>query len=148
MGEPRSQRRRLGWHQEVALQCLRVIASGVFDRFPMLQIIVGHMGEGLPLFYWRFGDDLARITANTPQKPAQQYFHDNSWITTSAFFRDELLRLVLSAVGEDRVMFAVDCPFVSNKDGADWLRAVDLPRSVKDKIAHKNAEELLKIGPF
>ena len=137
-----------GWHQEVALQCLRMIASGVFDRFPKLQIIVGHMGEGLPFFYWRFGDDLARITADTLRKPVQQYFHDNFWITTSAFFRDELLRLVLSVMGEDRVMFAVDYPFVSNKGGADWLRAVDLPRAVKEKIAHKNAERLLGIGPF
>ncbi|MCY4432006.1 MAG: amidohydrolase family protein [Rhodospirillales bacterium] len=137
-----------GWHQEVALQCLRMISSGVFDRFPNLQIIVGHMGEGLPFFYWRFGDDLARITADTLLKPVQQYFHDNFWITTSAFFRDELLRLVLSVMGEDRVMFAVDYPFVSNKEGADWLRAVDLPWTVKEKIAHKNAEKLLKIGPF
>ena len=137
-----------GWHQEVALQCLRMISSGVFDRFPGLQIIVGHMGEGLPFFYWRFGDDLARITADTLQKPVQQYFHDNFWMTTSAFFRDELLKLVLSVMGEDRVMFAVDYPFVSNRDGADWLRAVDLPRTVKEKIAHKNAETLLGIGPF
>ena len=51
-------------------------------------------------------------------------------------------------MGEDRVMFAVDYPFVSNKGGADWLRAVDLPRAVKEKIAHGNAEKLLKIGPF
>ena len=137
-----------GWHQEVALQCLRMISSGVFDRYPKLQIIVGHMGEGLPFFYWRFGDDLARITADRLAKPVQQYFHDNLWITTSAFFRDELLRLVLSVMGEDRVMFAVDYPFVSNRDGADWFRAVDLPWDVKEKIAHKNAERLLGIGPF
>ena len=137
-----------GWHQEVALQCLRMVASGVFDRFPKLQIVVGHMGEGLPFFYWRFGDDLARITADTLEKPVQQYFHDNFWITTSAFFRDELLRLVLSVMGEERVMFAVDYPFVSNRAGADWLRALDLPRATKEKIGHKNAEKLLGIGPF
>ena len=137
-----------GWHQEVALQCLRMISSGVFDRHPRLQIIVGHMGEGLPFFYWRFGDDLARITEGVLEKPVQQYFHDNFWITTSAFFRDELLRLVLSVMGEDRVMFAVDYPFVSNAGGADWFRTVDLPRATKEKIAHKNAEGLLKIGPF
>ncbi|MCY4430284.1 MAG: amidohydrolase family protein [Rhodospirillales bacterium] len=136
-----------GWHQEVALQCLRMVSSGVFDRYPRLQVIVGHMGEGLPFFYWRFGDDLARITADKLQKPVQQYFHDNFWITTSAFFRDELLRLVLSVMGEDRVMFAVDYPFVSNQDGADWLRTVDLPRAVKEKIAHANAEKLLGIDP-
>ena len=137
-----------GWHQEVALQCLRMVASGVFDRFPKLQIVVGHMGEGLPFYYWRFGDDLARITADTLEKPVQQYFHDNFWITTSAFFRDELLRLALSVMGEDRVMFAVDYPFVSNRAGADWFRAVDLPRATKEKIAHGNAERLLGIGPF
>jgi len=136
-----------GWHQEVALQCLRMVASGVFDRFPRLQIIVGHMGEGLPFFYWRIGDDPARITADKLQKPVQQYFHDNFWITTSAFFRDELLRQALSVMGEDRVMFAVDYPFVSNKSGTGWLRAFDLPRTVKAKIARKNAEKLLKIGP-
>ena len=78
----------------------------------------------------------------------QQYLHDNFWITTSAFFRDELLRLVLSVMGEDRVMFAVDYPFVSNRDGADWLRAVDLPRAAKEKIAYANAAKLLGIRPF
>lgn len=137
-----------GWHQEVALQCLRMICGGVFDRHPKLQIIVSHMGEGLPFFYWRFGDDLARITADKLEKPVQQYFHDNFWITTSAFFRDELLTLVLAVMGEDRVMCAVDYPFVSNQLGADWFRAIDLPRATKEKIAHENAERLLKIGPF
>ena len=137
-----------GWHQEVALQSLRMICAGVFDRFPGLQIIVGHMGEGLPFFYWRFGDDLARITAGVLEKPVQQYFHDNFWMTTSAFFRDELLTLMLSVMGEDRVLFAVDYPFVSNKLGADWFRAVDLSLSAKEKIAHRNAEKLLGIGPF
>lgn len=137
-----------GWHQEVALQCLRMITGGVFDRFPKLQIVVGHMGEGLPFYYWRFGDDLAAITMDKLQNPVQQYFHDNFWITTSAFFRDELLTLALSVMGEDRVLFSTDYPFVSAKGGADWLRAVDLPRATQEKIAHKNAEKLLKIGPF
>lgn len=58
------------------------------------------------------------------------------------------MRLALSVMGGDRVIFAVDYPFVSNNAGADWLRAVDLPRTVEEKIAHKNAEKLLKIGPF
>lgn len=125
-----------------------MIASGVFDRHPKLQIVVGHTGEGLPFFYRRFEDDLARVTAGWLQKPVQQCFHDHFWITTSAFFRHELLRLVLSVMGEDRVMFSVDYPFVSNKEGADLLRAVDLPRPVKEKIARRNREGLLGINPF
>ena len=135
-----------GWHQAVALQCLRLILAGTFDRFPGLQVVVGHMGEGLPFWYWRVGEDLDRIAKNRLQKPVQQYFHDNLWITTSAFFRDELLTLALAAMGEDRIMFSVDYPMASAKAGADWIRSVDLPRSTREKIAYGNAERLLGIN--
>ena len=135
-----------GWHQEVALQCLRLIVGGVFDRFPGLQVVVGHMGEGLPFYYWRFGEDLDRIARDRLDKPVQRYFHDNLWITTSAFFRDELLTLALAAMGEDRIMFAVDYPMADARAGADWFRSVDLPRAAREKIAHGNARKLLRIG--
>ena len=137
-----------GWHQEVALQCLRLIIAGVFDRFPGLQVVVGHMGEGLPFYYWRFGEDLDRIARDRLDKPVQRYFHDNLWITTSAFFRDELLTLALATLGEDRILFGVDYPMASAQAGADWFRAVDLPRATKEKIAHANARKLLRIGPL
>ena len=136
-----------GWHQEIALQCLRLIVSGTFDRFPGLQIVVGHMGEGLPFWYWRVGEDLDRIAKKRLQRPVQRYFHDNLWITTSAFFRDELLALALATFGEDRIMFSVDYPMASAKAGADWIRATDLPRATKEKIAHGNARKLLGIRP-
>lgn len=136
-----------GWHQEVALQSLRMIARGVFDKFPKLQVIVGHMGEGLPFYYWRFAGDLTKATKKTLAKPFQQYLHDNFWLTTSAFFQDELLTLALATLGEDRIMFATDYPFVDAKAGTDWFRAVDLPLATKEKIAFKNAEKLLKIDP-
>ena len=135
-----------GWHQEVALQCLRLIVSGTFDRHPKLQIVVGHMGEGLPFWYWRVGEDLDRIARDRLQKPVQRYFHDNLWITTSAFFRDELLGLAFATFGEDRIMFSVDYPMASARAGAKWIRAVDLPRATKEKIAHGNARRLLGIG--
>ena len=134
-----------GWHQEVALQCLRLIVSGVFDRFPELQVVVGHMGEGLPFYYWRVGEDLDRIVGQRLQKSVQQYFHDNLWITTSAFFRDELLNLAISTMGEDRIMFSIDYPMANAKAGADWFRAVDLPFETMQKIGHLNAARLLNI---
>ena len=136
-----------GWHQEVALQCLRLIVSGAFDRFPGLQIVVGHMGEGLPFWYWRVGEDLDRIAGKRLRKPVQRYFRENLWITTSAFFRDELLALALATFGEDRIMFSVDYPMASARAGADWIRAADLPRATKGKVAHGNARRLLGIGP-
>ena len=58
-----------GWHQEVALHCLRMIVGGVFGRHPRMQIILRHLGEGLPFLRWRYGDDLARITEGRLEKP-------------------------------------------------------------------------------
>lgn len=135
-----------GWHQEVLTQSLRLIMSGVFDRFPRLQMIVGHMGEGLPFYYERIVEDLGDSTEESLNKPLAQYFNDNFWFTTSAFFQDELLRLLLNYISADRVMFATDYPFANMKGGADWLRAVDLPRETKEKIAFRNAEKLFRIS--
>ena len=134
-----------GWHQEVVTQCIRMITSGVFDRHPKLQIIIGHMGEGLPFFYKRIVEKMSEVTASSLDKPFEQYFHDNFWFTTSAFFQDELLDLLLKSFSVDRVMFATDYPFVNMKDGTDWFRAVNLPREDKEKIAFRNAEKLFGI---
>ena len=135
-----------GWHQEVLTQCLRLIMTGVFDRFPRLQMIVGHMGEGLPFYYERIVEDLGDATAGSLNKPVGQYFSDNFWYTTSAFFQDELLQLLLRYISADRVMFATDYPFANMKEGTDWFRAVDLPREAKEKIAFRNAEKLFGTG--
>lgn len=134
-----------GWHQEVLTQCIRMITYGVFDRFPKLQIIIGHMGEGLPFYYKRIIGDMSEVTEDSLKKPFEQYFHENFWFTTSAFFQDELLHLLLKYISVDRVMFATDYPFADMKEGTDWFRAVDLPREAKEKIAFRNAEKLLGI---
>lgn len=134
-----------GWHQEVLTQCVRMIIYGVFDRFPRLQIIVGHMGEGLPFYYERIVGDLSDATENSLKKPLEQYFHGNFWFTTSAFFQDELLHLLLKYISVDRVLFATDYPFADMREGTDWFRAVNLPREDKEKIAFRNAEKLFGI---
>ena len=134
-----------GWHQEVLTQCIRMIIYGVFDRFPELQIIVGHMGEGLPFYYERIVNDLGEVTEDSLNKPIDQYFQDNFWFTTSAFFQDELLHLLLKYISVDRVMFATDYPFADMKQGTDWFRAVNLPREDKEKLAYRNAEKLFGI---
>jgi len=135
-----------GWHQEVLTQCLRMIMTGTFDRFPNLQIIIGHMGEGLPFYFERILEDLGEATENSLQKPFGQYFNDNFWITTSAFPRSNLLHLLLEYISVDRVMFATDYPFADMKQQTDWFRAVDLPREAKEKIAFRNAEKLFGIN--
>lgn len=134
-----------GWHQEVVTQCLRMITSGVFDRHPKLQIIIGHMGEGLPFFYERVLEKMSEVTRKSLDKPFEQYFHDNFWFTTSAFPQTELLDLLLKYISVDRVMFATDYPFADMKAQTDWFRGVALSREAKEKIAFRNAEKLFRI---
>lgn len=134
-----------GWHQEVVTQCLRMITSGVFDRHPKLQIIIGHMGEGLPFFYKRVVEKMSEVTEKSLEKPFEQYFHDHFWFTTSAFPQTELLDLLLKYISVDRVMFATDYPFADMKTQTDWFRQVALPREVKEKISFRNAEKLFGI---
>jgi predicted TIM-barrel fold metal-dependent hydrolase len=122
-----------------------MIIYGVFDRFPKLQVIVGHMGEGLPFYFERIVNDLGESTEGSLQKPLGQYFQDNFWFTTSAFFQDDLLHLLLKNISADRLMFATDYPFADMKEGTDWFRAVNLPREDKEKIAFRNAEKLFGI---
>jgi uncharacterized protein len=134
-----------GWHQEVVTHIVRMITSGVFDRHPKLQIIIGHMGEGLPFFYERIVDKMSEVTEKSLDKPFEQYFHDNFWFTTSAFPQTELLHLLLKYISVDRVMFATDYPFADMKVQTDWFRGVDLPRNAKEKIAFRNAEKLFGV---
>jgi uncharacterized protein len=131
-----------GWHQEVVTQCVRMVTSGVFDRHPKLQIIIGHMGEGLPFFYKRIMEKMSEVTKKSLKKPFEQYFQDNFWFTTSAFPQTELLDLLLKYFSVDRVMFATDYPFADMKVQTDWFRGVNLPREAKEKIAFRNAEKL------
>jgi predicted TIM-barrel fold metal-dependent hydrolase len=134
-----------GWHQEVLIQCIRMITYGVFDRFPKLKIIIGHMGEGLPFYYKRILEDMGEATENSLEKPFEQYFQDNFWVTTSAFPQTELLDLLLQFISVDRVIFATDYPFADIKAQTDWFRGVDLPREDKEKIAFRNAEKLFRM---
>jgi predicted TIM-barrel fold metal-dependent hydrolase len=137
-----------GWHQEVLMQALRMIMTGSFDRFPKLKIILGHMGEGFPFYFERILEDLGEVTESSLEKPLGQYFTDNFWFTTSAFPRTDLLKLLLKHISIDRLMFATDYPFADMKQQTDWLRAVNLPREAKEKIAFRNAEKLfgIKVG--
>jgi predicted TIM-barrel fold metal-dependent hydrolase len=131
------------WHAEQALHTLRLMATGVFDRFPKLQIIIGHMGEMIPFF-------LARIdTVVTPftklKRSMAEYFHNNVHITTSGIFTAPPFVLCLEVVGVDRILFSVDYPYSPNEAGRAFLGKLSLAPVDFEKITHGNAERLLKI---
>lgn len=133
-----------GWHAEQGLHTIRLIACGVFERFPKLQIIIGHMGEMIPFF-------LARINAAvTPfakglKRSVADYFHSNVHITTSGIFTAPPLYLALAVVGADRILFSVDYPYSSNEQGRAFLDKLSISPADFEKITHLNAERLLKL---
>ncbi len=135
-----------GWHAEQGLHTLRLIASGVFDRFPKLQIIIGHMGEMIPYFLARIDAVLNPVARQAGlQGSVADYFHENVHITTSGIFTAPPFNLALEVVGADRILFSVDYPYSSNRQGREFLDKLSLSPADFDKITHGNAERLLRL---
>jgi uncharacterized protein len=133
-----------GWHSEVGIHALRLILAGVFDRFPTLQIIIGHMGEMLPFMLARIQNVLTPVAQHL-ERTVPEYFSQNFHITTSGFFTDPPLLLALRLLGADRIIFAVDYPYSANEQGRAFLESTSIGPAEKEKISHLNAERLLKL---
>lgn len=136
-----------GWHAETGLHTLRLIVSGLFDRLPELQLIIGHMGEGLPYALARSSAVLSQA-ANLRQ-PVAGYFQSNIHITTSGYFTRPPLDCAMDVIGIDRVMFSVDYPYSPNTHGRAFLDRIAPTISAEhlEKLAYRNATQLLKIQP-
>jgi predicted TIM-barrel fold metal-dependent hydrolase len=133
-----------GWHAETALHALRLILSGIFDRLPQLQIIIGHMGEMIPFYLGRIDTILSPVARNL-QRRVSDYFLQNFYITTSGIFTEPPLLLALQVLGVDRIIFSIDYPYSTNVQGRTFLDRVSLNPADKEKISHGNAEKLLKL---
>jgi predicted TIM-barrel fold metal-dependent hydrolase len=133
-----------GWHAETGLHCLRLIVSGLFDRFPRLKIIIGHMGEALPFYIARADAFLSRSAAHLKRGIAE-YFHEHFYITTSGCFSLPPFLCALQVAGADRILFSVDYPYDSNAAGRAFLNALPISAEDRAKISHGSAERLLKL---
>lgn len=133
-----------GWHMENCLHSLRLVLAGVFDKFPNLQIIIGHMGEGIPFYLDRADKKMAYGTSHL-KKSIKEYFLSNFYITTSGFFSNETLNCALDVFGADRIIFAIDYPYSTNKEGIEFLNSANLSEEDFEKISYKNAEKLLNL---
>jgi predicted TIM-barrel fold metal-dependent hydrolase len=134
-----------GWHVDTGLHAIRLMLGGVFKAFPRLQVIIGHMGEALPFFVARASGKLTR--SGGPMKPLEETLAENFYITPSGVFDFPPFLCALMVVGADRMLFAVDYPISETKEGSDFLLQAPISESDRAKIAHKNAERLLKIPP-
>lgn len=134
--------------QETAVHALRLMASGLFDDHPNLQIVLGHMGEGLPYSMWRV-DNRNKWTNAEPSYPAKkklaEYFQENFYITTSGNFRTQTLIDAMLEIGSDRILFSADWPFENVDHAADWFDVCTISEADRQKIGRDNSVELFRL---
>jgi len=135
--------------QETAVHALRLMGSGLFDRHPRLQIILGHLGEGLPFSIWRV-DHRNAWTKAPPRYPAKEqlgyYFQRNFHLTTSGNFHTPSLVCAMLEIGADRIMFSTDWPFENVDHAAIWFDSCAISEADRLKIGRTNAERLFKLA--
>jgi len=130
-----------GWHIETAVHLVRMILGGVFDRYPTLQVVVGHLGEGLPFMLERL--DVMSPAVTGLRRPISAYLRENVHYTISGFnFTAPFLTLLLE-VGVERIMFSADHPYASMAQARAFMDRLPVSAADRERIAHLNAERLL-----
>jgi predicted TIM-barrel fold metal-dependent hydrolase len=132
-----------GYTVETATLAIRLVLSGVFEKHPKLKIILGHLGETLPFLVWRVDHTLARPGQKSIS--FRDVFCNNFYVTTSGNFSNPALLCCVMEMGIDRILFAVDWPFVMNPPATRWMEGVPLCDEDKAKILSGNAKRLLKM---
>ncbi len=132
-----------GFTVETATQAIRMVLSGIFDKYPDLKIIIGHLGETLPFLVWRIDQALSRPGGKALS--FRDVFCNHFYLTTSGNFSNPALLCCVQEMGVDRIMFAVDWPFVANPLGTKWMETVPLCEEDKVKILSGNAKRLLRM---
>jgi 5-carboxyvanillate decarboxylase len=140
-----------GFQMDTGLHAMRLIVSGVFDRFPNLKIVLGHMGEGVP--YWLYRIDYMYNVFAAPgrgrfrtKKMPSDYVKENFIITTSGVNDHAVLKYCHEVLGPDNIMFAIDYPYQDTKGAAEFITSARLPQADLEKIAHGNAERIFRIS--
>src|SRR6266568_4493137 len=131
-----------GFTVETATQGIRLVLSGLFDTYPRLKIIIGHLGEGLPFYLWRISHGLR---GSLGSKSFRDVFCEHFYVTTSGFFSNPALLCCVMEMGIDRILFSVDYPFVDNPPGTKWTETLPLCAEDKEKLLNGNAKRLLKL---
>jgi 5-carboxyvanillate decarboxylase len=138
-----------GFQAETGLHAIRLICSGVFDRFPDLRIVLGHLGEGIPFWLWRV-DYMHPVRSSRNTRPTleltpSEYFKRNFAITTSGMNWVPALRFCIEAVGADNIMFAIDYPYQLTGGAVAFMNEAPISDGDKHKIFHENAERIFGI---
>jgi predicted TIM-barrel fold metal-dependent hydrolase len=133
-----------GWHIETAVHLLRMILGGVFDRHPKLQVVIGHLGEGIPFMLPRLNRNLSTEMTKLA-RPLGAYLRENVHYTFGGFNFPATFQNLLMEVGVARIMFSVDYPYGSMSEGRAFLEQLPLAPADRESIACGNAERLLSL---
>lgn len=135
-----------GWHNETAVHFMNLYLAGVFDRHPALQVILGHWGELIPFYLERI-DEALPPKATGLDRSFIDAFRENVFVTPSGMWTQANLDYCVAMLGVDRIMYAVDYPFVPHGGAAAFLEQASLDENEKDLIAHRTAEHLFRLRP-
>jgi predicted TIM-barrel fold metal-dependent hydrolase len=133
-----------GWHSETAIHVLRLLAAGIFDKYPQLKILIGHMGEMLPMMWERSNKVFQPGNGGKNKRRLIDTFREQLFITTSGIFTQPPLQIAIDTIGIDNILFSIDYPFSTHQMGIDFLHNIHLPVDQVAKIAHGNADRILK----
>ena len=132
---------------ETATHAIRLMSGGLFDDFPGLKMLIGHLGEGLPFHVWRCDNMLGK--SRRVRMPAKRrladYLNDNIWVTTSGQFHYPPLLCTMLQMGVDRILFATDYPFEEVSDACIWFDDCQISETDRLKIGRRNAIDLFKL---
>ncbi len=133
-----------GWHNEAGIQVIRLILSGALDRHPGLRIISGHWGEMVPFFLQRM-DDTLPPGATGLRRTVSQTYRDQVFVTPSGMLNLPHFRFVREVLGSERIMFAIDYPYLTMAGARAWLESLPIDDDERTAIAYRNAEQLLRL---
>jgi predicted TIM-barrel fold metal-dependent hydrolase len=133
-----------GWHSETAIHLLRMVVAGTLDRHPRLKLVIGHMGEMLPMMLAR-ADEVFALDIDHLKRPVSRTILDQVWLTTSGIFSEPPFLAALQTFGIDRIMFSVDYPYAANAKGRAFLNRISLAPADMAKLTHGNADALLRL---
>jgi 5-carboxyvanillate decarboxylase len=141
-----------GYGVETGTHVVRMMASGVFDRFPKLKICIGHMGEAVPFWLWRlnFMNTRAQDTGRSPKTKLSmaEYFQRNFVITTSGVEDPLALDYAIKKLGVDNVLWAIDYPYQPSAPAVKFMDEAPLSDADRAKLYHQNAERIFHIAPL
>jgi len=135
-----------GFAVDTSIHALRLMGSGLFDEYPKLKVILGHLGEGLPFGIWRVDHRIVKLKQQTnARRSMSEYLRENFYITTSGNFRTQALTDVILEVGADRVMYSVDYPYEDMGEATAWFDHAPIAEPDRVKIAYSNAQKLFRL---